>query len=280
MKVMANPEDDVNLLRIINTPRRGIGKKTLEQIHHISRSKRCSFFSAVAALSSAADSPLSDRMQNSLADFTGLINFFRSRLLSGKNMAKTLSEFVENIDYWGSLVNEYQKNEKLAKWKFKNIQIFIDLLQRWEDDPDNLDPSLYTYLNRITLITRDDAEDSEEGKVSLMTIHAAKGLEFKVCFLAGIEDQIIPHARSIEEDENNIEEERRLFYVAITRAMNKLFITSCRQRRHMRDIIDSTPSRFLQELPQDLLQDFKMDNTPAKEKAMKMFENMNALIKG
>ena len=280
MKIMANPEDDVNLLRIINTPRRGIGKKTLEQIHHISRAKKCSFFSAVTALSSAADSPLSDRMKQSLADFISLINFFRARLLSGKNMAKTLTEFVENIDYWGSLVSEYQKNEKLAKWKFKNIQIFIDLLQRWEDDPDNLDPSLYTYLNRITLITRDDAEDNEEGKVSLMTIHAAKGLEFKVCFLAGIEDQIIPHARSIEENEDNIEEERRLFYVAITRAMKKLFITSCRQRRHMRDIIDSTPSRFLQELPQELLQDFKMDNTPAKEKAKKMFENMNALIKG
>ncbi len=280
MKVMANPEDDVNLLRIINTPRRGIGKRTLEQIHHVSRSKKCSFFSALTALASAADSPLSDRMKNSIADFTGLINFFRSRLLSGKNMAKSLAEFVENIDYWGSLVNEYQKNEKLAKWKFKNIQIFIDLLERWENDPDNLDPSLYTYLNRITLITRDDIDEDEDGKVSLMTIHAAKGLEFNVVFLAGIEDQIIPHARSIEENEENIEEERRLFYVAITRAMKKLFITSCRQRRHMRDIIDSVPSRFLQELPQGLLQDFKMDNTPAKDKAKKMFENMNAMIKG
>lgn len=280
MKVMANPEDDVNLLRIINTPRRGIGKRTLEQIHHVSRSKKCSFFSALTALASAGDSPLSDRMKNSIADFTGLINFFRSRLLSGKNMAKSLTEFIENIDYWGSLVNEYQKNEKLAKWKFKNIQIFIDLLERWENDPDNLDPSLYTYLNRITLITRDDIDEDEDGKVSLMTIHAAKGLEFNVVFLAGIEDQIIPHARSIEENEENIEEERRLFYVAITRAMKKLFITSCRQRRHMREIIDSVPSRFLQELPQDLLQDFKMDNTPAKDKAKKMFENMNAMIKG
>ena len=280
LKVMANPEDDVNLLRIINTPRRGIGKKTLEQIHHVSRSKKCSFFSALSALGSASDSPLSEKMKYSLLDFVQLINFFRSRLLSGKKMAKSLTEFVENIDYWGSLVHEYQKNEKIAKWKFKNIQIFIDLLERWETDPDNLDPSLYTYLNRITLITRDDIEDDEEGKVSLTTIHAAKGLEFKVVFLAGIEDQIIPHARSIEENEGNIEEERRLFYVAITRAMQKLFITSCRQRRHMRDIIDSTPSRFLQELPQELLQDYKQDNTPAGDKAKKMFESMNALIKG
>jgi DNA helicase-2/ATP-dependent DNA helicase PcrA len=280
LKIMANPEDDVNLLRIINTPRRGFGKKTLEQIHEVSRSKKCSFFSAITALGSASDSPLNDRMKHSLLDFVQVINFFRSRLLSGKKMAKTLTEFVENIDYWGSLVNEYQKNEKIAKWKFKNIQIFIALLERWETDPDNLDPSLYTYLNRITLITRDDIDDDDEGKVSLTTIHAAKGLEFKVVFLAGIEDQIIPHARSIEEDEGNIEEERRLFYVAITRAMQKLFITSCRQRRHMRDVIDSSPSRFLQELPQGLLQDYKQDNTPAKDKAKKMFDSMNALIKG
>ncbi len=150
---------------------------------------------------------------------------------------------------------------------------FIRLFENWENDEDNTDPSLYSYLNRITLITRDDIDENDEGKVSLMTIHAAKGLEFNVCFLAGIEDQIIPHARSIEEDENNIEEERRLFYVAITRAMKKLFITSCRQRRHMRDIIDCIPSRFLQELPQGLLQDFQVDTTPAKEKAQKMFEN-------
>ena len=279
MKVMANPEDDVNLLRIINTPRRGIGKRTLEQIHHISRSKKCSFFSAITAMCSAGDSPLSDRMKQSIGDFIGLINFFRSRLLTGKKMAQTLTEFVENIDYWGSLVNEYQKNEKLAKWKFKNIQTFIRLFENWENDEDNTDPSLYSYLNRITLITRDDIDDNDEGKVSLMTIHAAKGLEFNVCFLAGIEDQIIPHARSIEEDENNIEEERRLFYVAITRAMKKLFITSCRQRRHMRDIIDCIPSRFLQELPQGLLQDFQVDETPAKEKAKMMFENMNAMLK-
>ncbi len=279
LKVMANPDDDVNLLRIINTPRRGIGKKTLEQIHHVSRGKKCSFFSALSALSAAHDSPLSDRMKGVLLDFVNLINFFRSRLLSGKKMAKTLAEFVDNIDYWGSLVNEYQKNEKVAKWKFKNIQIFIDLFERWETDPDNLDPSLYTYLNRITLITRDDIDDNEEGKVSLMTIHAAKGLEFKVVFLAGVEDSIIPHARSIEEDEGNIEEERRLFYVAITRAMQKLYITACRQRRHMRDIIESSPSRFLQELPQGLLQDYKQDKVPDRERAKKMFESMNAMLK-
>ena len=147
--------------------------------------KSALFSQPLQRMCSAGDSPLSDRMKQSIGDFIGLINFFRSRLLTGKKMAQTLTEFVENIDYWGSLVNEYQKNEKLAKWKFKNIQTFIRLFENWENDEDNTDPSLYSYLNRITLITRDDIDDNDEGKVSLMTIHAAKGLEFNVCFLAG-----------------------------------------------------------------------------------------------
>jgi len=280
LRVMTNPEDDVNLLRIINTPRRGIGKKSIEYINSIAEAKKCSLFSAISAIFSASDAALGDKAKTTLQEFLTLINFFKSRFLSGKTMAKTLEEFVSSIDYWGYLVNEYQKNEKLAKWKYKNVQIFTELLERWETDPDNIKPDIYQYLNRITLVTRDDIEDNEEGKVNLMTIHAAKGLEFDVVFLAGIEDAIIPHARAIEENETNIEEERRLFYVAITRARNKLYITSCRQRRHMRDIIQATPSRFLLELPANLLKD-SMQNavTDDKEKRLKMFEGINAIFK-
>ena len=278
--VMTNPDDDVNLLRIINTPRRGVGKKSLEYINNVAKSKKCSLFSAISAVCAASDSQgVGERTKASLNDFLSLLSLFRARFLSGKKMAQTLSEFVENIDYWGYLVNEYQKNEKIAKWKFKNIKIFTDLLERWETDPDNLDPDIYKYLNRITLITRDDIDEGEQGKVNLMTIHAAKGLEFDVVFLAGVEDTIIPHSRALDEDESNIEEERRLFYVAITRARKKLFITSCAKRRHMRDIIDSRPSRFLQELPENLLKNYTKGGVPDREKAKKMFEDINAIFK-
>ena len=279
LRIMTNPEDDVNLLRIINTPRRGIGKKTIEYINSIAENKKCSLYSAISAACAAGDSALGDRTKISLQEFLSLISSFKARFLTGKNMAKTLGEFIADIDYWGYLVNEYQKNEKLAKWKYKNVQIFADLLARWETDPDNIKPDIYQYLNRITLVTRDDIEDNEDGKVNLMTIHAAKGLEFDIVFLAGVEDTIIPHARAIEENETNIEEERRLFYVAITRAKSKLYITSCKQRRHMKDIIESKPSRFLPELPENLLKNCEQSSANDKEKILKMFEGINAIFK-
>jgi DNA helicase-2/ATP-dependent DNA helicase PcrA len=103
------------------------------------------------------------------------------------------------------------------------------------------------------LITRDDQDEEDTGKVNLMTIHAAKGLEFDVVFIAGCEDGIIPHARALEEGEGNIEEERRLFYVAVTRARKRLLITICRQRRRNAMPVDCTPSPFLAEIPEELL---------------------------
>jgi DNA helicase-2/ATP-dependent DNA helicase PcrA len=278
LRIMTNPDDDVNLLRIINTPRRGIGKKSIEYINTVAENKKCSLFSAISAICAASDSALGDKTKISLQEFLNLISSFKARFLSGKNMAKTLEEFINNIDYWDYLVSEYQKSKDLAKWKYKNVQIFTNLLERWETDPDNIKPDIYQYLNRITLVTRDDIEDNEDGKVNLMTIHAAKGLEFDIVFLAGVEDIIIPHARAIEENENNIEEERRLFYVAITRAKSKLFITSCKQRRYLNSIIESKPSRFLVELPVSLLKNYEQNSASNKEKAMKMFEKINAIF--
>ncbi|MEW6564356.1 MAG: ATP-dependent helicase, partial [Spirochaetota bacterium] len=109
--------------------------------------------------------------------------------------------------------------------------------------------------NRISLITRDDDnEEAGKGKVNLMTIHASKGLEFPVVFIAGAEDGLIPHARSLEEGDGNIEEERRLFYVAITRARDKLLITSCRKRRRLQSLMECSPSPFLEEIPQHLVE--------------------------
>ena len=105
----------------------------------------------------------------------------------------------------------YQKNEKAARFKFLNIESLINSIETWENNPDNFDSGLYAYLNRITLLSRDDMEDANlKGKVNLMTIHASKGLEFPIVFIAGAEEGIIPHARCIEEDPNNIEEEKQI----------------------------------------------------------------------
>jgi DNA helicase-2/ATP-dependent DNA helicase PcrA len=156
------------------------------------------------------------------------------------------------MDY---LMAEYQKNEKAARFKFLNIEHLLSGIDSWENNPDTFDSGLYAYLNRITLLSRDDMEDEEGllGKVNLMTIHASKGLEFPVVFIAGAEDGLIPHARSMEEGDGNIEEERRLFYVAITRAQDKLFISSCRRRRKMQTVVECTPSPFLDEIPENLV---------------------------
>ena len=271
LKVCANPDDDVNLLRIINTPRRGIGKKTLLQIRKTADEKQCSYYSAISALFHAADSPVPERTKQSMGDFYYLIEIYRNKLLETKSIAETVQKMVENINYWGWLVQEFQDREKIAKFKYRNLTLFIELIERWEKDPDVLDRGLYAFLNRITLITKDDIDDDNGGKVNVMTIHAAKGLEFSHVFVAGVEDKIIPHNRAIEEDPANIEEERRLFYVAITRAMDKLILTSCNTRRFANQFVECSPSPFLEEIPAGLVETFTDRGPVEEEEAKDMF---------
>ncbi len=254
LRLMANPDDDVSFLRIINTPRRGIGRKTLELLGQAAQKHGCSLYSIVTLMLSSRDAPLSGKMKEDLASFLALIETYRERAHIPRQLAQTVQALISELDYWGYLVQEYQKNDQIAKWKYHNLEILLQSIGDWEKDPENLSTGLYSYLNRISLLTRDDIEDdTERGKVNLMTIHAAKGLEFRIVFLAGVEDGILPHARSLEENEGNLEEERRLFYVALTRAKEKLFITSCKTRRILRDVQDMSPSPFLEEIPPDLL---------------------------
>ena len=148
-------------------------------------------------------------------------------------------------------------------------------MENWENDPDNFNAGLFQYLNRITLLSRDDMdEEGNRGKVNLMTIHASKGLEFPVVFIAGVEEGLIPHQRSLDEDEKNIEEERRLFYVAITRAREKLILSSCQKRRKQGIQIDCEPSRFLDEIPEHLVEYHNPEEPVSDEKAKDLLSNM------
>lgn len=280
LRVIDNPDDDMNLLRIINTPRRGIGKKTLQAINDLANGQRSTFYSALTALVFAADSPLPDRAKSGLAEFLDLIETYRDEMTEAekkKKMAPVVRELLEDIGYWGYLVQEHQKSEKVARWKYDNIRLFIDSFERWEKNPDNLKPTLNKYLNRITLMNREDDKDKEK-KVNLMTIHAAKGLEFDYVFLAGVEKNIIPHERAVEEDPANVEEERRLFYVAITRARKKLFMTSCRTRKQMRETVECEPSPFLQEIPHDLTEMMEEEAEVEAEEAMEYFAAMKNMF--
>ncbi|MBN1700240.1 MAG: UvrD-helicase domain-containing protein [Spirochaetales bacterium] len=271
LRIAANPDDDMNLLRIINIPRRGIGKKTIEYITSLAKTRGCSLYSAIAAAVHAPDAQVQDKTKNELADFFDLVEYYRNKLLSGKKMADSLQGLVERINYWEYLVQEHAKKE-VARWKYLNVEGVVNSLADYESDPDIVSPNLYAYLNRITLLSHDDDEDGkEENKVHLMTIHAAKGLEFDVVFAAGCEDSIIPHRRSVEENEANIEEERRLFYVAITRAKRFLFLTSCRQRRKKGKITDADISPFLEHIPSELMEASHDDEYVSQEDAEDYF---------
>ncbi|MDR1949318.1 MAG: UvrD-helicase domain-containing protein [Spirochaetaceae bacterium] len=260
LRVIANSDDDVNLLRIINTPRRGIGKTMVAALAELARKNRSSLWDAMGRFRYAPDSlfhlPAGGRAEAD--NFMTLIEFFKAEMLGKGGLSQKTRALVDNIDYRSYLVAEYGKNEKIARWKFLNIESLIQSMETWEKDPDNPDPGLYAYLNRISLITRDEGDDEAgKGKVNLMTIHAAKGLEFPVVFIAGAEEGIIPLARTLEEG-GDMEEERRLFYVAITRARDRLFITSCLKRRRAQGQkqgfreTDCAPSPFLAEIPPHL----------------------------
>jgi DNA helicase-2/ATP-dependent DNA helicase PcrA len=297
LRLIANHDDDVNLLRIINTPRRGIGKNTIVHLSELAKKNHSSLWDAMsriryAGLAGEGQTALfQDKGQSKdrigvtdIDDFMNQIEFFREEILGRKStngvrwsLSEKVRSLVDSIDYWSYLVAENSKNEKLARWKFGNIDYLIKMLEHWERDPDNLDNGLFAYLNRVSLITRDDGEDDNNGKVNLMTIHASKGLEFPIVFIAGAEEGLLPHARSLEEDDEsggNIEEERRLFYVAITRARDKLYITSCLKRRKLQNTVDCAPSPFLTEIPPHLIQQYEEEEENETDAAEDFFAKM------
>ncbi len=274
LRVISNHDDDVNLLRIINTPRRGIGRATIDKLNTIARNMGCSLWEGINALlefspdqadtfmanlkssfDDDVDFDFSDNTRDSLKNFVEIIENNKT-MLSGHGLSKKVTAMVEQIHYFDYLIQENPKSEKAARFKYLNIESLIRSMDMWEKNPDTQDPNLYNYLNRITLLSRDDGDEEEDqGKVNLMTIHASKGLEFPVVFIIGTEEGLIPHGRAVEESgDAAVEEERRLFYVAITRARDKLFISACRQRRHGNQFVEVQTSRFLEEIPSNLVE--------------------------
>lgn len=281
LRVIANHDDDVNLRRILNVPRRGIGRTTLSVLNEAAAEEKKSLWQMMKSFEefTLGESALSQKSISDLEDFMKIIES-HSSMLGGKGLAKKVRALVDEINYWDFLILENPKSEKAARFKYMNIESLIHSIEVWENDPDNEGgTSLYDYLNRITLLSRDDGDDDEKkGKVNLMTIHASKGLEFPVVFIAGAEDGIIPHARALEEGENNVEEERRLFYVAITRAREKLFISSCKKRRKMQSVAECEPSRFLDEIPANLVTYHEPSKVVDNKKAADILANMRKML--
>ncbi len=285
LRVIANHDDDINLLRIINTPRRGIGRSAIQSLNEVAKEQNCTLWNAinfilkkdeVFQLQSEEDkNSVSEKTKEDLENFVSLIENQRQKLLTGRNLSKKVREMVVEIEYKSYLATEFSKNEKAANYKMKNIEYLCNSIEMWENDPDNTNPSLFNYLNRITLLRCDNSDDeNDKGKVNLMTIHASKGLEFPVVFIAGAEEGLIPHQRSVDENDGDVEEERRLFYVAITRAREKLLISSCAKRHKQNSIVECSPSRFLDEIPENLVKYHEVQNEVSMEQGHSILSEM------
>ncbi len=283
MKIIANPDDNISLLRIINTPRRGIGPKTVETLIESSENRGISLFSLISEMRASVGQTdslsehIDGKTMQTLIDFITLIEYYREKILSGREMAKSIKSLIEKINYWGHLLSTNKKPEA-AKWKYHNIISLIQSFSEYEHDPDVITPNLFDYLNRITLTTKDESGDIKNGKINLITIHAAKGLEFEVVFIAGVEDGIIPHAKSESYGSNWVEEERRLFYVAITRAKRKLFISACKKRKKMGKTTEASPSPFLEEIPAKFFDYEESEEVATQEEATDYFEQLHKLV--
>jgi DNA helicase-2/ATP-dependent DNA helicase PcrA len=279
LRVLTNPRDDVNFLRILNTPRRGAGKGLMEVLNRVAALKTIPLYDALKDIVLSEQAPITDQARADLSEFIELIEDYRRKARSPKvKFAPHLTQLLEDIQYWEYLLAENPNSDKVAKWKYQNAESLVKFLDDWENDPEAPRTDLMGFLNRISLITRDDLNDKEDkGAVSLMTIHASKGLEFNVVFLMGVEDKILPHERSIEEGPHMVEEERRLFYVAITRARQKLFMTCCTARRTLKETFHPAPSPFLEEIPAALLN--VSDGAPVEDATTDDLENLLANLK-
>ncbi|HNZ28343.1 MAG TPA: ATP-dependent helicase, partial [Spirochaetota bacterium] len=186
-----------------------------------------------------------------LEDFVKLIEKYREMVFKPKNIAKTLSKLIEEIDYRSKLLLEV-KNLKKVVQRMNNLNQLVQSISRYEFNPDNFDPNIFEYLQRVTLMQKEDDNDDKNNQVNMMSIHSSKGLEFKIIFIAGVEDGLIPHAKSAEENGNE-EEERRLFYVAVTRAREKLFLSYPKTRTKFYETLHKTSSPFIKEIPENLI---------------------------
>ena len=207
-----------------------------------------------------------------MAGLVTALEDYGSLFARGRDMAAILMDLVDEIGYWGHLLAETKRPE-IARWRMDNVESLAAGLARYEKNPDNLSPSLRDYLNRVSLLASEDqSEEAADQKVSLMTIHAAKGLEFPTVFVAAVEQDVLPHSRSVEDGQRSVEEERRLFYVALTRAKRTLFLTHCGSRVRHGKPVDCLPSPFLEEIPADLLQPVEEEGFLELEEAALQFQ--------
>lgn len=243
LRIILNPSDEVSLTRIINVPRRGIGDATVNKIKKAASEKNMSVFSVIS----------------NICEVTGLASRFCEKLMGLANLIEGFKKQANDIPLVTlveKVMNETGYIEELENERSVQAQSRIDnlheLLSVAKEFSNNEDSSLENFLNHISLVTDIDEAKTEGDTVTLMTLHSAKGLEFPTVFLVGLEEGIFPHARTLM-DNAEVEEERRLCYVGITRARQRLYLTSTNMRTIYGNTVMYPPSRFLQEIPRTLI---------------------------
>lgn len=245
LRLLVNLDDDQAFLRIVNVPRREIGAATLERLSEYAQRRETTLFSACFEVGLAEQ--LSARAHENVREFAHWVSYWSERMEDSISV-RQIEELLEDINYLAWLEDSLRDPDK-AKRRYENVEELLSWMGRMLKNSDN-GLSLAELMNRMALIDRlDRNSDDEPGDVvHLMTLHAAKGLEFPNVYLVGAEEELLPHRNSIEAD--TIEEERRLMYVGITRAQRSLFISYAKQRRRFGEDHDCEPSRFLGELPE------------------------------
>lgn len=254
LKLALNPSDDVALLRVINTPPRGIGKTTLNELYAHSRNLGISLWETLGEITeptAAADTSLSNRAKEALRTFKRVIEGLRRKAEEAAAGACKVSDVVISaMDESGYSFALSSEGTDEAETRLENLEELVNAAAEYDDSPEL---GLRDFIDHAALTSDTDKYDRNAG-VTLMTAHSAKGLEFPIVFLVGMEDGIFPHSRSIN-DAKELEEERRLAYVAITRAERLLYVTHSMRRRVYGEEMASEPSQFLNELPLELIED-------------------------
>ncbi|MFI4913171.1 MAG: ATP-dependent helicase [Sedimentisphaeraceae bacterium JB056] len=252
LKLICNPLDNVAFARVVNTPARGIGATSVKRLEMYAAKKGICMLEAAREAQSVET--LTSSAVTKVKDFAAMIDRFAKFASDGGSVAKLLAEVYDKSGMHTALLTSKESQEDAMS----NIEELINSAAQYEQAAE--EPSLFDYLQSISLYSDSDAYDPESGKVSLMTLHAAKGLEFENAFVIGLEQGILPHERSAEDDKE-LEEERRLFFVGITRAKMGLYISRVLNRTMRGQMFRSMPSKFLYET--ELISGF--ESTPAPE---------------
>lgn len=248
LRLLYNPEDSLSLTRIINVPKRNIGATTMEHVAAYAEAQGISLFEA---LSSTDEIPVTKRAKASLENFAAMI-FDLLNDIEGKDVLSLIEMVIKQTGY-GDMLDKEAEHDPQGESRKENVGEFLSVAKDYMDS--NPEGNLQDFLENVALVSDVDDFESSDSKVTLMTLHAAKGLEFPVVFLTGLDEGLFPHSRTLM-DPAQVEEERRLAYVGITRAERQLYVTNAVTRTMYGRISAYMPSRFLAEIPPQFMEDY------------------------